>query len=231
MTNIKIISKKEYLKKNRKPNQEKIWDNISKPWKRYRQNNISLVEKFLKNKKGKVIDIGCGTGRNMIPDNYLQYIGIDFSKEQLAQAKKIIKEKKINAKLIKSKASNLSKIKDNYFDYGLFIASLHCIETKEEREKSLKEFYRVLKPKAKALITTWNSEDKRFSHLKNKGDIYMSWKEDNIDYMRYYYLFKKNKLKKLIKNNEFKILKIYKNNEKEKDRFVRKNWIIEIQKI
>ena len=120
---IKIISKEEYLKKNKKPNQEKIWDSISNPWKKYRQKNISAVEKFLKNKKGKVIDIGCGAGRNMIPKKNLEYTGIDFSKEQLTQAKINIKEKKIKAKLIKSKASDLSKIKNNYFDYGLFIAS------------------------------------------------------------------------------------------------------------
>lgn len=227
---LKIISKEEYLKKNKKPNQEKVWNKISKPWKKYRQNNISAVEKFLKNKKGKVIDIGCGAGRNMIPKRNLEYTGIDFSKEQLIQAKKNIKEKKIKAKLIKTKASNLSKIKNNHFDYGLFVASLHCIENDKERKKALKEFYRILKPNAKALITTWNSDDKRFSHLKNKGDIYISWKENNILYMRYYYLFEKYELKKLIKNVGFKIIKFNKTKKEEKDRFNRKNWIIEIQK-
>lgn len=229
-TQLKIISKEEYLKKNKKPNQEKVWDRISKPWKKYRATEILAVKNFLKNKKDKVIDIGCGTGRNMIPNPEIKYIGIDFSKEQLTQAKKNIKERKIKAKLIKAKADNLFKIKNNYFDYGLFIASLHCIETNEERINSLKEFYRVLKPNAKALITTWNSEDERFSHIKNKGDIYMSWKENNVLYMRYYYLFEKNELKKLIKNAGFKIIKFNKIKKEEKDRFNKKNWIIEVQK-
>ena len=49
-TPLKIITKEEYLKANKKPNQEKIWDNISKPWKRYRVQKIKSVENFLKNK-------------------------------------------------------------------------------------------------------------------------------------------------------------------------------------
>lgn len=229
MTNeMKIISKEEYLKSNKKPNQEEVWDKISKPWKKYRTAEILTVRKFLENKKGKIIDIGCGAGRNMIPNSKIKYTGIDFSKGQLIQARRHIKEKKINAKLIKTKASNLSKIKDNYFDYGLFIASLHCIESEEERKKSLEELYRVLKPKAKVLITAWNSEDKRFEHIKNKGEIYMSWKEDNIYHMRYYYLFKESELKNLLKKIGFEILKF--NNAKENERFNKKNWIIEIQK-
>ncbi len=225
----KITSKKDYLKENKKPNQLKVWNKISKSWKKYRVAEIITVRKFLENKKGKVIDIGCGSGRNMIPNSKIEYTGIDFSKGQLIQARRHIKEKKIKAKLIKEKASNLSKIKNNYFDYGLFVASLHCIESEEERKKSLKELYRVLKPRAKALITTWNSEDKRFSHIKNKGEIYMSWKEDNFYHMRYYYLFKKNELKNLIKDIGFKIINF--NNSNEDERFNKKNWIIEIQKI
>lgn len=230
MTNqIKIISKEEYLKNNEKPNQQEVWNNISKPWRKYKTSEILTVRKFLENKKGKVIDIGCGSGRNMILNSKIEYTGIDFSEGQLIQAKKHIKENKIKAKLIKTKANDLSKIRNSYFDYGLLVASLHCIESEEERKKSLKELYRVLKPKAKALITVWNSDDERFFHIKNKGEIYMSWKEDNFYHMRYYYLFKENELKNLIKDIGFKIINF--NNSNEDERFNKKNWIIEIEKI
>ena len=227
---IKIISKKEFLRKYKKPNQEKIWDNIAKPWKKYVVKKIPGVEKFLKNKKGKVIDLGCGSGRNMITNKNIKYTGIDFSLKQLEKAKEYLKDNQMKAKLIKSEVSNLKEIKDNTFDYGLFIAALHCIETPEKRKKSLEELYRVLKPKAKALITVWDSEDKRFSHIKNKGDIYMAWREDNIPHMRYYYLYKKQELKELIKSSRFKIISFHQRKEEDKVRFNKKNWILQVEK-
>ena len=233
-TPIKIISKDEYLKTKRKPNQEKIWDNIAKPWKTYVVKRIPAIEQFLKRKKGKIIDLGCGTGRNLIPSKNIEYTAADFSANQLLLAKRYIKENKINAKTLKSEANNLSKIKDNQFDYGLFVAALHCIETESKRKKSLEEFRRVLKPKAKAIITVWNSDDQRFSKIKNKGDIYMAWNDNHVPHMRYYYLYKKQELKDLIESVGFKILKFSTYNEKATeniDRFSKKNWIIEVQKI
>jgi ubiquinone/menaquinone biosynthesis C-methylase UbiE len=230
-TPIKIISKEEYLKNQKQPNQEQVWDNIAKPWKTYVVKKIPAVEDFLKNKKGKIIDLGCGTGRNMIPNPNIEYTGIDFSTNQLDQAKKYIKENKVNATLFKAKASNLQQIDDNTFSHGLLIATLHCIEKPEERKNALKEFYRILKPEAKGLITTWDSDDKRFSHIKNKGDTYIAWQENNIPYMRYYYLYDKQELIDLLKSVGFKIINFRKRTEDEKIRFHKKNWIIEVQKL
>jgi ubiquinone/menaquinone biosynthesis C-methylase UbiE len=227
----KIISKEDYELTNKKPTQEKVWDNIAKPWKTYVVKQIPAVKDFLKNKKGKIIDLGCGTGRNMIPNKNITYYGIDFSKNQLIQAKKHIKLNNIKAKLFKSKAQDLKKIKDNTFNHGLFIASLHCIESKEKRKKALEEFYRVLKPKAKAVLTVWNSDDKRFKHVNNQGDVYMAWKENNIPYMRFYHLYEKKELTDLIKSIGFKITSFKIHNEKEKtDRFTKKNYILTIEK-
>ena len=225
---IKIISKKEYLKRNPKPNQEEVWDSIAIPWKEYRSNQVPIVAEFLKDKKGKIIDLGCGSGRNMAKNDDIEYCGVDFSENQLKQAWDYIQKNGINAKLFKSKADKLNKedFPDEIFDYGLFIATLHCIESKKERENALKEFYRVLKPGAEALISVWNSEDKRFNSLK--GDIYMSWKKDEINYMRYYYLYNLQEFLDLLKGVGFKILEIY--NAREHDRFSKKNWIIRIRK-
>lgn len=227
---IKIIKKEDYLEKNNKPDQEKIWDSIAKPWKTYVVKKIPIVEEFLKSKKGKVIDFGCGTGRNMIPNKNIQYYGIDFSKEQLKQAKKYITKNRINAKLHLSKLDELNKkiFKDKMFNHGLFISSLHCMESKEERLNSLKEFHRILKPKSQALISVWNSEDKRFISVNNHGPVYMSWKELGVPHMRFYYLYKKKEFLDLIKSIGFKILEFYKPTKK--DRFSKKNWIIRVRK-
>jgi len=225
---IKIISKKEFEKQNKKPNQEQVWDNIADSWKKYRAKEILIISEFLKNKKGKIIDFCCGVGRNMIKNEKIEYYGVDFSKKQLKYAWDFIRNQKINAKLFKSKVDKLNKedFPDEMFDYGLFISSLHCLESKEERENALKEFYRVLKKGSEGLISVWDSEDKRFNKLK--GEVYMSWKENNILNMRYYYLYNKQELIDLLEKIGFKTFEVYE--PRLSDRFSKKNLIIIVKK-
>lgn len=235
MTNsIKITSSVEFLKKHKRPNQEKVWDNIAKSTAKrdfFKIREINAVHEFLGNKKGLVIDLGCGAGWNMIPNKDIIYYGVDFSNKSIKLTKKRAEIKGIKTKLFKGDASKLNKkvFKNNMFDYGLFIATLHCIEGKKKRENALREFYRVLKKGGEGLITVWNSLDSRFNKVKGEkcGDIYMSWKDGNKTYMRYYYLYDKKELMDLIKSVGFKILEIY---DKDDDRFSRKNWIIGVGK-
>lgn len=240
---IKIISKQEFLKqnKNQKPNQEEVWDNISDLWVEFKKKPFFTIEDFLKDKKGKIIDLGCGSGRNMIASKDIEYYGVDFSDSQIKAAEKLTKERKINAKLFKMNADKLDKdiFKNEMFDYGLFIATLHCIESEKERLSALKEFYRILKEGAEALITIWNSEDVRFKDMNYHGDIYMSWKKDGKEYYRYYYLYDKEEFLDLLKSVGFKVLEIKTNLDIKdslritnslKDRFSKKNWIVRVGK-
>jgi len=217
-----IIDKKDMKEK---PNQEDIWDSISDPWKKYRMKKLSIIEEFLKNKKGKVVDLGCGTGRNMIPNKNIEYYGVDFSKGQLKHAKEIVKQDKLNAKLFKSNVDKLPMFDDEMFDYGLFMATLHCLESEEERENSLKEFYRILKKDAQSLISVWNGEDNRFD---GKKEVYIPWKKEEVNHMRYYYIYDKQELINLLRGVGFSILEIYK--PQEGNRFSKKNWIIRVKK-
>ena len=212
---------------SKQPNQEKIWDSISKPWKNYVIKEIPIVVDFLKNKKGKIIDFGCGTGRNMLSKD-LEYYCVDFSKGQLIHCKRNAKQRKIKAEFFKQDISKLDKkiFKNKMFDYGLFISTLHCIEDNKKRLSSLKEFYRILKPKSLALISVWNSKDKRF---KNKSkNIYLPWMENQKPFLRYYHLYEKKELINILKKIGFKIEKIYKS--REHDRFSKKNLIILVRK-
>jgi len=238
---IKIISKDEFLKKNKKiPTQEEVWDNISDLWSEFKKKPFFTVEDFLKDKKGKIIDLGCGCGRNMIVSKDIEYYGVDISTEQLKCAEKLIKEKGVNGRFFKSSADKLPKeFKNEMFDYGLFIATLHCIEGEENRLKALKEFYRVLKKGSEGLISVWNSSDSRFKDVNYHGDVYMSWRKNGKEHMRYYYLYDKDELIDLIKGVGFQILEIKTNEDLKdsiritnslKDRFSKKNWIIRVIK-
>lgn len=233
MTEFKIISKKEYLRNNKRPDQEEVWDNISFSWKEFRQGKIPVVVEFLKDKKGKVIDLGCGTGRNMIASKDLEYYGFDTSSCQLGKAISYADDNKINAQFFKMSAHKLSKkdFKKDMFDCGLFIATLHCLENSDKRLRALNELYRVLKPGAEALISVWNSEDKRFDKVRQEKDIYMSWKYGGKTYMRYYYLYSEEELLDLLKKIGFKILEVWnKDAEHYTDRFSKKNLIVRVKK-
>jgi len=244
---IKIISKKEFEKNNDKPKQESVWDNIAKPWKTYVVKKIPIVEEFLRGKKGLVVDLGCGTGRNMIKEKGLKYFGVDFSKGQLVHARKFVENEGLDAELICSRVDKLDKklFKDEMFDYGLFIATLYCLENEKDRNNALMEFYRILKKGAEGLISVWDSSDNRFNCVGNKGDIYMSWRERGVSYFRYYYLYSKEELLKLLKNVGFEIVEVYSrgksgimvcgikdlNGVVDRDRFSKKNLIVRIKKI
>ncbi len=229
MNSIKIIRKSEYLKNNEKPIQEDVWDSISDLWADYKKEPFFKVKEFLQGKRGLIIDLGCGCGRNMVAFKDIEYYGVDFSNKQLDAAKKLISDKSIKAKFFKASADKLDKniFRDNMFDYGLFIATLHCIENKKERKKALKEFYRILKKGAEALISVWNSEDERFHGLK--GDIYMSWRKNGKEHMRYYYLFDKDEFLKLLKKTGFEIIEVFEK-DKNNDRFSKKNLIVKVRK-
>ncbi|MFA5174293.1 MAG: class I SAM-dependent methyltransferase [Candidatus Pacearchaeota archaeon] len=222
---IKIIDKDKF---EEKPNQEKVWDEIARTWEIYVVKEVPIVKEFLENKKGLVLDLGCGNGRNMIANKNIQYYGVDFSEEQLKRAKEVIKKRKIKAKLFKSSADKLDKeiFKNEIFDYGLFMATLHCLESEEKRKKAISEFYRVLKPGAEALISVWLKDDFRFKG--HKKDIYMSWRQEGIPIMRYYHLYSKQELIKLLKGVGFEILEIY--SPREHDRFSKKNLVLRVRK-
>lgn len=185
-------------------NQKEIWDSIAVPWKTFRVKPIKETQEFLKDKSGNVLDLGCGSGRNFMKIKGTIY-GVDFSEKMLKHAKEYAEKNKIKVRLIKSDAVNLP-FKKNFFDAGIFVAVLHCISNEEDREKSLKELLRVLKPNAEALISVWDYNQKKF---KNKDkESFISWGYEGKKYQRYYYLYEKDEFLNLLKNIGFKILKI-----------------------
>jgi|TARA_Y100000310_G_scaffold17671_2_gene17453 ubiquinone/menaquinone biosynthesis C-methylase UbiE len=184
--------------------QKEVWNNIAKPWKTFRVKPFEEVKDFLKNKKGNVLDLGCGTGRNFIKINGTIY-GIDFSEEMLKYAKEYSKKNNFNVKLIKSNTINLP-FENNFFDAVISVAVLHCIPKAEDREKSLKELFRVLKPNGEALITVWDYDQKRFKNKEKESLI--PWTIEGKKYMRYYYLYDKQEFINLLKNTGFEIIKI-----------------------
>jgi len=179
--------------------QEKVWNNIAPEWYEFKTKPAEHALKFLKNKTGKILDLGSGAGRHLVKIRKGRMYLTDFSKEMIKLAKKRAKEKNINAEF---KVANLDKLpfKDNFFDSAIATASLHCLNPKAQK-KAVKELFRVLKPKAQAEITVWNKNSKKFKN--SKKEKYVSWRDKG---KRYYYLFDEKEIHELFKKAGFKII-------------------------
>lgn len=186
------------------PNQEKVWDNIAEEWHEFKTTPSQTATEFLKKTKGKILDLGSGSGRNLLklkPSKKRELYLLDFSKEMLKKAEQ--RAKKLNIE-IKTFHSDLEKtpFKENFFNAAICTAALHCIPTKTKRKKALKELHRILKPKAKLEIEVWNKNSKRFQ--KSPKEKFISWRDKG---KRYYYLYEEKELKNLLEEIGFKIIK------------------------
>lgn len=187
--------------------QEEIWNKIALEWSKYRDKPIEEVELFLKEKKGRVLDLGCGSGRNMIKQEGLEYYGIDFSNNMVNLAKTKAEKLGIKARISKSSLEKLN-FDDDFFDYAIFISSLHCIEGEKARKKALQELYRVLKINGEAMITVWDkSSDEELSKIESK-DAFIDWKKGDQIFKRYYYFYDQDELVYLLKEIGFEVVKV-----------------------
>jgi ubiquinone/menaquinone biosynthesis C-methylase UbiE len=144
-----------------------FWDWQSKNAARQQQYFTAVmapgIVRFLKNKgllKGNVLDYGCGAGHlleQLVKEKDVAFYGLDFSVDSLSSTK----NKTANAKNLKELVlvNELpGSFNDNMFD------TITCIETIEHLQNdqlhaTMKELYRVAKPKGKIFITTPFNED------------------------------------------------------------------------
>ena len=204
------------------PNQQRVWDNIAKKWNEYREIPSPTVVKFLKsikpnkNKKEemKILDLGCGSGRNFIKNSGIIY-GVDFSKEMLKHAKEKAKKDNIDVELKQMKEEKIP-FENDFFDAAICVAVLHCL-TEKEQINLMKELYRVVKPKSKVLISVWSRNSPR---LRNKPkECFVPWtvktrtnerdleKENEEKHQRYTYIYEDEELKEQAESVGFKVLR------------------------
>jgi len=160
------------------------------------------VKEFLKESKGKILDLGSGSGRNLRKIKDGEMYLVDFSKEMIKLAKEKAEQQNIKAEF---KVSDIKKLsyKDDFFNAAICISALHNIKGEKNRIKSIQELYRVLKPKAKAYIGAWNIKSKRFKNKRPERLI--GWTDKG---KRYYYLHTEEEIHNHFKEAGFKIVEI-----------------------
>jgi len=182
---------------------EETYNIIAKDFNKTRYKIWKCVLEFIVSleSKTKLLEIGCGNGKNMLYRSDIDSYGIDISEEQVEICKtKGLKVEKANMTLL--------PFNSNEFDNIICIATYHHLDNVNDRKKSLLEMYRVLKVNGKVLLTVWAMEQEFDSKRKFKSsDEMVSWELDGSTYYRYYHIYRKGELEEEIKNfsSEFKI--------------------------
>ena len=172
-----------------------VYNQIANEFSEKRYYIWSWIANFLKtfNKNSKILDIGCGNGRNMLYPN-LDFTGIDNCDGFI----NICNSKQLN--VLKSDMTNIP-FPDNSFDGIISIASFHHLSTIDRREKCLREMKRLLNKNGKILLSVWSKDQKHNKKLNfNFGDNYIPWKDNkgHIKGNRYYYIFKFKEIRELL---------------------------------
>lgn len=193
---------------------------------------LNLVKDKYSLYDGKIIDLGCGNGRNFQLFNSKYLIGIDNSSEFLEIARKKKNEENGAVQFILSDMKKLP-LREASIDSIFSIAALHHVKSNKARQLLVNQLHGILKNGGFLMVTVWRRYQRRFrkhfifdwlkrilssrykklqrSHqLDDYGDILIPWKVSSLEIpiKRYYHLFSKLELKKEFFN--FKKLEIRK---------------------
>lgn len=119
---------------------------------------IKLIKKG-KIKRGKVLDICCGSGTHSIylAKKGFDITGIDVSSRAIKIARQRAKENRVKIKFLVGNALNL-KLKNSSFDFIFDRGCFHHMPPKYRR-KYIKDIYRILKPKGKYLLMCFSDRN------------------------------------------------------------------------
>lgn len=173
---------------------------------------IKKYTKILKKKKyKKILDLGCGTGRNTIylaKQGFLVY-ALDISKTGVLITKK--KAKLLGLKNIKFKVADMkhTSYPNNYFDAVVCMFTLSHGLLKDNQE-AINEIYRILKPNGMLITQLMSVKDKTCGKGKKiEKNTFLGGMEDDKHMMHHYFTKKEIKIL-LSKFTRFKIsLKTY----------------------
>lgn len=175
------------------------FDPFAKEWDAFRRKPSTALAFFLPYAKGRVLDAGCGNGRNAMVLSKIanEVVAIDVSVGQVRQARKNA-EKEKNIFAMVADFSDLP-FEDETFDSVFCLAAFHHARPKNQN-KILGEFHRVLKKDGRVCLSVWNKDQPRFIGKPKELDV--PWK----GHPRYYYLFDKLELQEIAKENGFEVI-------------------------
>ncbi len=191
------------MKHQKKQWYEKLFENYAEHYdnETFTQGTIGecdfLETELNHNKKLKILDVGCGTGRHSIEmtKRGYQVTGIDLSENQLERARQKAGAENLTIDFIRADARNLPFHAE--FDVAIMLCEggFPLMETDEMNYEILKSVTKSLKPKCKFIFTTLNglfpihnsvedftntgNAEGNASYHENKFDL-MTFRDHNI---------------------------------------------------
>lgn len=180
---------------------QEVYNEIAEHFSNTRYKAWPVVQRFLSSlEPGSVgLDCGCGNGKNMRVNKDILCIGSDNSIELLKLAHK-------NNNLAPVIASDVRclPMKNGLFDFAISIAVVHHLTAASDRLQALKEMLRVLKTDGVFLIFVWAAEQEaiyktpELKALNENKDYLVPWRSGDKIYHRFYHLFGKGELERLV---------------------------------
>jgi SAM-dependent methyltransferase len=108
---------------------------------------------------GRLLDLGCGTGRLLIPFAQRNYwvLGVDLSEEMLKQAGERAAQHGVVVHCLKANLVELEGLRNQAFDYAACLFStLGMIQGPELRQRVIDHAYRLLRPGGRFVMHVHN---------------------------------------------------------------------------
>ena len=172
-----------------------------------------ITREFKKNKVKKILDLGCGAGRNSIylAKRGFALNGIDISKEGIELTKEKFRKKGLKGRFKIASCYKRLPYQDDYFDAVISIQVIHHA-TEKKIKRCINEIKRVLKKGGFLFLTvTKNKKGGRATKIKQVGRrtyVMLDGPEKGIPH----YIFNKSLLKKFLKDFHMPIVRLDKTN-------------------
>lgn len=174
----------------------KVYDDIAPHFAKTRQYAWPEVETFVGNEAPATtgLDIGCGNGRHtaVLDRKVDNAVGVDVSQNLLREATARRSREGWDGRFVVGNAARLP-IGTDTVGTAIYVATIHHLPTRTQRQASLDELARVLCEGGRALVSAWSTTHERFetdSSVEEGFDTTVDWTlPDGETVPRYYHIY------------------------------------------
>lgn len=166
-------------------------------------------------RRGRVLDLGCGNGRNLLALRAEGHVvvGVDASSGLLARAAGRAPGSIVRGDIVSP------PFRTSSFDGVHCVAALHHLPSEDERRQALKEAARVLRPEGLLVVSVWALEQERFQAARGEPrrvgkprttEVFVPWRRsDGRVIQRFYHLFQEGELEGLVRRSGFAVRRVW----------------------